>query len=134
MDKNKRRCLYGVEKKINCIQPIENTINLVKENPPVKKNKNGQIINLKIEEQCIEDHSIDERVDPKLKSADKSIEEEKTIEKSKEKSIEDVKVEIPNLIFQAKTKQRYENINLIYIFFFMYAFDLYCNNKKFLSV
>lgn len=103
MDKNKRRCLYGAEKKPNSIQSIETTLSLVEEEPTVKKHKNGKIINIKVEETI--DHSTDEK--SKCKYVDKSTKKDKIMEKSKEESIEDVKVEISNPKSSAKTKQRY---------------------------
>lgn len=114
MDKKKRRCLYGVEKKLNSIQPVENT-SLIEEEPPMKKNKNGRIVNIKIEEKILEDHSADENFESKSKSAEKSI-EEKIIEKLKEESIKDIKVEISNPKSQTKTKQRYKNIHIMFIY------------------
>lgn len=129
MDKNKRRCLYGVEKKPNSIQSIETPITPVEEEPIVKKHKNGRIINLKVEEKINEDHSTDEKSESKCKVADKSTKKDKMIEKSKEESIEDVKVEISNPKSSAKTKQRYKNFNFIYVFYVLTLFDAYYNNK-----
>lgn len=107
MDKKKRRCLYGAEKKSNSIQSIETTISLVEEEPTVKKHKNGRIINIKVEEKINEDNSTDEKSESKCKYADKSTKKDKMVEKFKEESIEDVKVEISNPKLLAKTKQRY---------------------------
>jgi len=131
MDKKKRRCLYGAEKKPNSIQPVENISLVEEEEPPVKKNKNGHK-NIKIEEKIIKDHSTDEKSESKSKSVEKSI-ENKIIEKIKEESIEDIKVEIPNPKSQAKTKQRYKSIHTIYFFFISVPFNLYFNYKKFVS-
>lgn len=115
IDKKKRRCLYSVEKKTKPIQSIENILSLVEE-PPTKKNKNGRITSL-IEEKITKDHSTDNESEVKSKSAEKSTEEEKIIEKSEE-SIGDVKEDVSNPNSQSKTKQRYGNINLICIVLF----------------
>lgn len=116
IDKKKRRCLYGIEKKPNSIQPVEN-ISQIEEEPSSKKNKNGRIVNIKIEENTLEDHSADENFESKSKSSEKSI-EEKNIDTLKEESIKDVKVEVSNPKSQTKTKQRYEIFILcIYICF-----------------
>lgn len=120
MDKKKRRCLYGVEKKPNSIQSVEN-ISLIEEEPSMKKNKNGRIVNIKIED------SADENFESKLKSPEKSI-DEKIHETLKEESIKDIKVEISNPKSQTKTKQRFENIHIVFIYM---LFDLYYN--KFVS-
>jgi len=117
MDK-KRRCLYGVEKKPNSIQSVEN-ISLIEEEPSMKKNKNGRIVNIKIEEKILEDHSADENFESKLKSAEKTV-EEKSIEILKEASIKDIKVEISNPKSQTKSKQRYENIHIMFIYIYKY--------------
>jgi len=132
MDKKKRRCLYGVEKKPNSIQPVEN-ISLIEEEPSIKKNKNGRIVNIKIEEKVLENHSADDNFESKSKSTEKSI-DEKIIETLKEESNKDIKIEISNPKSQTKTKQRYENIHImfIYICFLIYiVLNLFQLNFKF---
>jgi len=108
MDKKKRRCLYGAEKKPNSILSIDTSISVVEEEPTVEKNKNVEIINLKVEEKIIEDNSANEKSEQEWKSDEKSTKKEKIIEKSKEERIDDIKIEISNPKSLAKTKQRYK--------------------------
>lgn len=117
MDKKKRRCLYGAEKKPNSILSIDTTISLVEEDPTVKKNKNGRITNLKVEEKIIEDNSTNEKSEQNWKSDEKSTKKDKIVEKSKEERIEDIKIEISNPKPPAKTKQRYKK----YSFYICYV-------------
>lgn len=131
MDKKKRRCLYGAEKKPNSIQCIDTTtISLIEEEPTVKTNKNGRIINIKVEEKINVDHSTVEKSETKCKSADKSTKKDKTIEKSKEENIEDVKVEVSNPKIPTKTKQRYKHIVIFFVYMHVcMVFDVYYNNE-----
>jgi len=130
MDKKKRRCLYGIEKKPNSIQPVEN-ISLIEEEPSTKKNKNGRIVNIKLEENTLEDHSADENFESKSKSAEKSIEEKIIDTLKEEESIKDVKVEISNPKSQTKTKQRYENIHIMFMYIYIYIICFLISNSKF---
>lgn len=91
MDKNKRRCLFGLGKKSTLAEPIENPI---LEKPLVKNDKNGQIVDAIIENQSVEQNNLTEKSKSKRQSSDKSTVKDK-IEQLKEEINEDVKKDKP---------------------------------------
>lgn len=98
MDKNKRRCLFGSEKKSKLVEPVKNTI---LEKPSMKNNKNGQIVDIIIENQSVEENNLMEKSKFKRQS-DKS-----TIKDKIEQLKEEIK-EVPLSKTPKIAGQRYE--------------------------
>lgn len=101
VDKKKRRRLFEAEQiKLNELN--KNTINLEQ---PIRKNKNGQIVDLKLEKKTLEECSSSKELKPKSK-LNKTIEIKEVKHFIKEECNEDVKKEISSPL--VKSKQRYE--------------------------
>lgn len=111
--KKKRRCLFGAER-IKLNEPNENTINIEQ---PVKKNKSGLIIDIKLEKKTAEETSLKELKELKPKSKiNKTIEVIEFDNFTHKESVEEISKEI--LSPQIKTKQRYIFLkcNIIFVY------------------
>lgn len=107
MDKKKRRCLFGADKKSAPEVVVDEKLVKDVEAPSKKKTKNGRIVASKIEKESIEKSNLIEESKPKHKSLKESA-EKKEIEQPLEESTVDLKEDVakPKSKPSTKTKQR----------------------------
>lgn len=100
MDKNKRRCLFGIEKKSNVVEPVTDPVieNTTLEKP-IKKMKNEQVVDIKIENKSIDENILIEESKPKRQSLDKSTVKDE-IEQPVKKISEDIEKKVTPRIEQ----------------------------------